>query len=82
MDIRFIGMKEFRQNMASIAASASKKKQSIIVMRKNRPVFELRPIEPDREVYAEFLRGILEAREDVRRGRAYSAKEVGKRLGL
>ena len=82
MNVQFIGIKEFRQNMAAICAAAVKKGQQLIIMRKNKPLFELRPLKPSQEGYAEFLRGVQESREDVKKGRSYSLKEVEKLLGM
>ncbi len=84
MTTRFIGIKEFRQNMASISESARKKKQRIIILRKNVPLFELLPLVGDEEgVYKpEFVRGIEEAERQIKRGEVYSMEEVEKRLGL
>ncbi|MFH1047543.1 MAG: hypothetical protein V1738_04530 [Patescibacteria group bacterium] len=82
MNVQFVGMKEFRQNMATIADRAHKKKQHIIIMRKNKPVFELRPIEPTTEGYAEFLLSLQAARGEIANGKAYSSKKVEDMLGL
>lgn len=68
--------------MAAIANRAHKKKQHVIVMRKNKPMFELRPLEPSQEGFAEFLHSIQEAREDVKKGRTHSAKDIEDMLGL
>ena len=44
MITRFVGTKELRQNMAKIAREAQEKNERIIVLRKNQPIFELRPL--------------------------------------
>lgn len=82
MRMRFIGIKEFRQNMAAISEAARKNKQRLIILRKNRPVFELRPLDPAEADLGQLMRGIDEAREDVRKGRVYTSEQVKKMLGL
>ena len=47
MATRFIGMKQLRQNMAKIAGEARKKNERLVVLRKNEPIFELRPLSRD-----------------------------------
>jgi hypothetical protein len=82
MNTKFIGMKELRQNMAKITGEAQKKNQRIIVLRKNEPIFELRPLGSGDKLMESFAREIEEAREDVRKGRVYTQSEVEKMLGL
>lgn len=82
MDIQFIGMKEFRQNMSSYADQALKKKQQIIIMRKNKPMFSLNPIEQSQKGYTKFLRDIAESRAQAERGETYTSEEARKMLGL
>ena len=84
MTTRFVGIKEFRQNMAEISDSARKKRQRIIIMRKNKPLFELTPLVGDDEgVYTqEFVRGIEEAERQIKKGQTYTAAEVRKMVGL
>ena len=84
MTTRFVGIKEFRQNMASISDAARKKRQRIIVMRKNKPLFELTPMIGDEDgVYTpEFVRGIEEGLRQIKKGQTYSAAQVRKMVGL
>ena len=84
MTTRFVGIKEFRQNMAGISDAARKKKQRIIIMRKNKPLFELMPLVGDDEgVYTQaFVRGIEEGERQIKKGQTYSAAEARKMLGI
>ena len=82
MKTRFIGMKQLRQNMAKISRQAEKKQERIVVLRKNNPVFELRPLSGEDALLESLRRDIEEAKRDVRTGRIYSQKTVEKRLGL
>jgi hypothetical protein len=82
MTTQFVGIREFRQNMAAIAAIARKKNRRLIILRKNMPIFELRPLNPSERRMAEFLRSIAEAEGDIKAGRTYTTEQVMKSLGL
>ena len=82
MITRFIGIKELRQNMAKISTQACKKKERLIILRKNKPIFELKPLTDNEALVESFRRDIIEARKDVKEGRVYSQSEVEKKLGL
>ncbi|HBP00022.1 MAG: hypothetical protein UU48_C0013G0011 [Candidatus Uhrbacteria bacterium GW2011_GWF2_41_16] len=79
---RFIGLKEFRQNMAKVSADAFKQGRRLIILRKNRPLFELRPFSEKEEVFEKLLLEIQEAKEDIKKKQVYSLKQVKKRIGL
>ena len=82
MTTKFIGVKDLRQNMAKITKDAQKKKERIIVLRKNKPIFELRPLS-DEDIYKEsFIRDVKEAVADKKAGRVKSQAQVEKMLGL
>ncbi|MEK7532518.1 MAG: hypothetical protein AAB579_02865 [Patescibacteria group bacterium] len=82
MTTRFVGLKELRQNMARITNAALKKKERLIVLRKNEPLFELRPLSKKDVILERFLLSIREAEEDVKAGRVYSQEEIEKMFGL
>lgn len=82
MTTKFIGMKEFRQNMAKISAQARKKNQRLIVLRKNVPMFELRPLSKNDVQMEQFALSIQEGLEDVKAGRIYSHEQVKKMFGI
>ena len=82
MTTRFVGIKEFRQNMAQLALKARKNNERLVILRKNEPIFELRPLSKKDATLEALMRDIEEAREDVRAGRVYSLEEVQKSLGL
>jgi len=82
MATRFVGMKQLRQNMAKIARQAQQRNERVIVLRKNKPVFELRPLSDEDALIESFARDIAKAREQVERGEVYSQEEVLKELGL
>lgn len=83
MTTQMIGVREFRQNLTTLYKRAQKKQVRYIVMNKNRPVFEVRPVEPKKEIYLDsFLSEIAEARQQVREGKVHSWEEVKRHLGL
>ena len=82
MTTKFIGMKQLRQNMARVSLQAQKNNERVIVLRKNRPIFELRPLSSSDALRETFRLDIEAARKDVRTGRLHGQKEVEKILGL
>ena len=82
MTTRFVGLKEFRANMAKISAQVLKNKQRLIVLRKNVPIFELRPIPRSDHSLDTFADAIRKGEEDIAAGRVYTLEEVERHLGL
>lgn len=82
MTTRFVGVKEFRQNMAQLSARARRNNERLIILRKNEMLFELRPLSGAGMHLEELMRDVDEARNDVRRGKIYTADQVRKKLGL
>ena len=77
MTTKFIGVKEFRQNISSYVKGASNIRY--VVMNHKKPLFEVRPFEADAELESIF-ESILRAKEDVRKGRLHTQAEVLKAL--
>lgn len=75
MNTKFIGIKEFRQHMADFAKAAREKKQRIIVMNRNTPLFELTPFTEDSDL-SSLVADIAAARADVVAGRTYSQEDI------
>lgn len=82
MTTKFVGTKELRQDMAKITKDAQKNNERIIVLRKNKPIFELRPLSDEAALAESFIRDIEEAREDVKKGRVHSQQDIEKMLGI
>ena len=68
--------------MAKITKEAQKKNQRLIVLRKNEPIFELRPLSKDEVIDEELAFSIERGLADMRVGRTRSHEEVKKRFGL
>ena len=82
MTTKFVGLKELRQNMAGITREATRKRHRVIVLKKNAPLFELRPLsEEDISTWSLHL-DIEHALEDAKQGRTLTTTELRKMLGL
>lgn len=82
MTTKFVGVKELRQHMAKITKQAANKSQRVIVLKKNTPLFELRPLSATDIALVSFDREIQEAEKSAKAGRVYSTKQVREMLGL
>jgi len=82
MNTKFVGTKELRQNMAKITKDAQKDNQRIIVLRKNKPIFELRPLSDENALAESFRRDVEEARADKKAGRVYTQAQIEEKFGL
>lgn len=82
MTMKFIGVREFRQNISGLYKTAQKKNIRYIVLNKNRPVFEVKPLNQKEVVLESLLASIAEAEADIKAGRVYSLDEVRRELGL
>lgn len=82
MKLKLIGMKEFRQNMAKYAREVKKVDTRLIVLRKNEPIFEIRPVDK-KEIALEKLEiELIEAEKQIKRGEVVSHEEIMKEFGL
>lgn len=81
MNTKFIGVKDFRQNMAEYAKKAQSKKTRFIVMNRNKPLFEIAPFEEE-EDYSSLYDSIMRAKADVAAGNFYTQEEIMKEFGV
>ncbi len=82
MTTKMIGVKEFRQNMARFSDEALRKNQRLIILKKNKPIFELKPLSEKDAALERLLADIREAQEDVRNGEVYSHDEIKNLFGI
>ena len=82
MTTKFVGTKELRKDMASITQAAHENHDRIIVLRKNKPIFELRPLSDEDALLESFRKDIEEALEEKKKGKVTSQKDVEKLFGL
>jgi len=82
MTTKFIGVREFRQNISKLYRDARKRNIRYIVLNKNKPVFEVKPI-GKREAFLEsLLASIKDAEADIKAGHIYSMDEIEREFGL
>lgn len=82
MTTKIIGIREFRNNMAYLCRDAKKKRLRYIVSSRNKPLFEVTPLNEREVVLEELAKDVKEARKDVLTKRLYSAEEIREALGL
>ena len=79
----FVGMKEFRQNMSAYTKEARDNLDvRIIVLKKNTPCFELKPIDDEEFISQKMKDEVKEAREQFSKGQKVSHQEMMKEFGL
>jgi len=75
MNTKFIGVKDFRQNIANYAKKAQNKSTRFVVMNRNKPLFEIKPFADD--VYLDsFVESVLEAEREVKKGNFVTEEEI------
>lgn len=77
-----VGVKEFRQNMSQISQQALKNNQKLIILRKNEPIFELKPINKKEDFLNKLIIDVNESIEDLKNSRVYSQKEMKNFFGI
>ena len=82
MTTKLIGVKELRQNLATVSLAVERGKARYVVLRKNKPIFELRSINKKDLARDQFILDIRKGLEDIRAGRVYSARQARKILGI
>jgi len=82
MTTQFIGVKEFRQNLASYYKKAKRKSIRYIVLNKNKPIFEVKPMSQKDVVLEELLSDVASARQEVKQGRVESLETVMKEFNI
>ena len=82
MITKLIGVREFRQNIASLYEKANKNNWRFIVLNRNVPIFKVEPLSKKDATLEKLAMDIAEAREDVKKGRVYTAEQIRRDLGL
>lgn len=78
----FIGIREFRQNISKLYKAAQKKDLHYIVLNKNKPIFEMRPLSLEDASLERLMAITHEAREDSKARRIFSLESLEKELGI
>ncbi len=82
MTTQLIGVKEFRQNIAGYARRARTRGQRYIVLNRNAPLFEVRPLGPEDAALEKLVADVAEARFQSRHGKVTPLKDVMREFGL
>ena len=82
MVTKLIGIKEFRNNIAHYYGQAKKHDWRYIVLNRNRPIWEVRPLTGQEAVLEKLAADITVARADVKAGRVYPLEVALTSLGL
>ncbi len=82
MKTELIGIKEFRQNIASYTSKAKENGITYIVLRKNVPVLEVKSINEKDFALEKLSNEISEARQQVKEGKIIDQKEIMEEFGI
>lgn len=82
MTTKFVGIKQFRQNIASYAKDANLKHVRFIILKKNVPVLEVKPLDEKEFALEKLADDVKKAREDVKKGNVYTQKQLMAEFGL
>ncbi|MEK7085799.1 MAG: hypothetical protein AAB953_02180 [Patescibacteria group bacterium] len=82
MSLKLVGIKDFRKNLAKYVQQTQTQGVRIIVLRKNMPLFEVKPVEEKEIAIAKLEQEVAEAREQIKRGEYITHEEMLKKLGL
>ena len=82
MTTKLIGVKQFRQNIATLYKQATKNNWRFIVLNRNVPIFKVEPLSKKDAILEKLAADITEAREDVKKGRVYDFEDVCQEIGL
>lgn len=80
MTTHFIGLKELRGSLTKVVVLAQKKNRRYVVLRKNQPFFELRPLSAENASLEQLMADLEAAETDIRKGKLYTQKQVEKML--
>ena len=82
MVTKLVGVRDFRQNIATFYEQAKKNNWRLVILNRNQPIFKVEPLTKKDAIVEKLAREIEEAREDVKKGRVYDFEEVCNELGL
>jgi len=82
MKTKLIGVREFRQNIATLYKEAKKHNLKYIVLSHNQPIFKIEPLDKKDAIIEKLAYDIEEARLDAKKGKVYDFEEVCKEFGI
>lgn len=81
MNTKFVGIKDFRKNIADYVERARVGNARFIVMNRNKPLFEIKPFAED-EYLDSFVSSVVKAEAEVAKGKYHTEAEVMAELGI
>lgn len=75
MVTKFVGVKEFRQNIATIAQKAQQGKARYVVMSRNKPLFAVQPFAAS-DTLDTLVADLAQAQADIGKGKFYTAEQI------
>jgi len=81
MNTKFIGIKDFRSNIAEYAQQARTDGVRYIVMSRNKPLFEVKPFTED-EYLDSVVASVVKAEAEMAEGKYHTQEEVLQELGI
>jgi hypothetical protein len=82
MTTKLIGVKEFRRNIADCYKQATKNNWRFIVLSRNKPIFDVRPLDEKDVVLEKLVMGVASARADYTAHKTFTPAQVRKTLGI
>lgn len=82
MTTRLVGLKDFRQNLSSYTKTAQQKNIRYVVLKKNIPVLEIKPIKFADAWFERLAADVVEARQQVKDGKVYTQDQIMQEFGL
>lgn len=82
MTTKMIGVKELRQNMAKFLNEAVDKKQRLIILKRNKPIFELKPLSEEESTLEGLVADVKKGMDDMNSNEVYSHEEIKSMFGL
>lgn len=82
MTTQFIGLKDFRQNLATYTKKARAKQIRYVILKKNIPVLAVTPLDDKDATLEKLMADIATARQQVKRGQVHTQEEIMKEFGL
>ena len=80
--MKIVGLKDFRQNLSLYTKNAQEQNIRYVVLRKNVPVLEVRPLDEKKFAIESLSQELAEARDQIANNQYYTHEEVLSELGL
>ncbi len=82
MVTKLIGVKQFRQNISSYYRQSVKNNWRFIILNRNQPIFEVRPISDKKITLEKLAADVAKARQNYKQGRVYSLDSICREFGV